>query len=68
MRSEHKATGDEWDLMARRYWRVLTRAGTSKAIKVISHRMDRHTAKRKAINEGVQDFFDKDVECPLYYR
>lgn len=56
MRSEHRTTGDEWDLL---YWRrVLSsfyRPGVAKSIKARSHRYDRRVAKLRAIRSQLED-------------
>lgn len=58
MRSEHRTTGDEWDLQARKYYAYLSRAGGAKAVKVASHRRDRRVAKRDAISDQMMEVDD----------
>jgi hypothetical protein len=54
MRSEHRTTGDEWDLGPwRRLLCYMQRAGAAKKVKQRSHRLDRRVAKRAAIREQV---------------
>ena len=58
MRSEHRTTGDEWDLQVRKYYSYLSRAGGAKAVKVASHRRDRRVAKRAAITDQMMEVDD----------
>ena len=58
MRSEHRTTGDEWDLQVRKYYSYLSRAGGAKAVKVASHRRDRRVAKRDAITDQMMEVDD----------
>ena len=53
MRSEHKTTGDEFDLL---FWRPVLRAGVWGDIKRRGRRHDRRVAKRRAIREGVREW------------
>ncbi|WVX88696.1 hypothetical protein SEA_BIRDSONG_43 [Gordonia phage Birdsong] len=49
MRSEHKTTGDEWDITTGWHKIMCTykRAGRKKAVKVLSHRLDRRVKTSK---------------------
>lgn len=59
MRSEHKTTGDEWDLKFRQWYCYLSRAGVAKAIKRHSHRLDRQVVKRQ-IDDGLREWADEE--------
>ena len=58
MRSEHRTTGDEWDLGNRRVYTSFNRAGRAKSIKKVSHRQDRRVAKRADIAARLADLRD----------
>ena len=51
MRSEHRTTADEWDMVTgwRRCMCRFNRAGTAKRIKQRSHRLDRRTWRQRLL-------------------
>lgn len=59
MRSEHKTTGDEWDLTVRRFYCYLQRAGVAKSIKKMSHRLDRQAGKRETESQ-YRDYLEEE--------
>lgn len=63
MRSEHRTTGDEFDLVyAKVFYASLNREGAAKAIKARSHRHDRRIAKQFDIADRVRDYYEERFE------